>query len=327
MYGFDRSRGLDEPTAELDWIASHRGQHNQWWRSRTAVSVAATVLAVLLIGTVTFVALRPDPSAQAGGPGPGVTTSATASATASARPSPSPSATPTPSTPPPATQTSHPVPTAPPTEAPPPAEQPPPPAPAPPPEPGCPFLEGENAPFADVRAALQAAAGTRFWQGVVKPEGYTGDGSEIEVPFNFVKAVAYQESGWQSAIKACDGGMGTMQLMPGTLDHLNQRFGMDYSIPLDLQENTEAGVNYLQWLLMYFGLYYYGHNFDPFLEAPIGPGGENLMLIDAVVAAYNVGPAALERKNGDTYYLSIPNWNYVNAVWRFAMQDCPCDAL
>jgi len=175
-----------------------------------------------------------------------------------------------------------------------------------------------------VRAALEAAAGQRYWQGVVKPEGYTGDGSEVVVPLNFVKAVAYQESGWQSAIKACDGGMGTMQLMTGTLDHINQRFGMDYSVPLELQENAEAGVNYLQWLLMYFGLYYYGQNFDPYLEAPVGAGGQSLMLIDVVVAAYNVGPAALEN---DDNSLTIPNWGYVNAVWAFAEENCPCDAL
>jgi soluble lytic murein transglycosylase-like protein len=121
--------------------------------------------------------------------------------------------------------------------------------------------------------------------------------------------------------------MGTMQLMPATIDHLNQRFGASYSIPLDLRENAEAGVNYLQWLLMYFGLYYYGHNFDPFLEANVGPNGEKLMLIDVVVAAYNVGPGALEREADGVFYLQIPNWNYVNAVWRFAMQDCPCDSL
>lgn len=118
-----------------------------------------------------------------------------------------------------------------------------------------------------------------------------------------------------------------MQLMPGTIDQLNARFGMEYSIPLDLQENTEAGVNYLQWLLMYFGLYYYNGNFDPYLIAPVGPDGEELMLIDAVVSAYNVGPGALERSDGDAFYLSVPNWNYVNAVWRFAEQDCPCDDL
>jgi soluble lytic murein transglycosylase-like protein len=97
------------------------------------------------------------------------------------------------------------VPTAPPTVAPPPAEKPPPPEPPPAPEPDCPTYDGENAPFDEVRAALEAAASKHYWQGVAKPEEYTGDGTDIEIPVNFVKAIAYQESGWQSAIQACDG--------------------------------------------------------------------------------------------------------------------------
>lgn len=330
MHGFDPYGGSDQPTMEIPPINSQRREQAPWWRRSSVLAVAASFLAVLVIAVVAFVVLRPDTEEVVLQPAPIGSTSATPSLTPSptpsATPSPSPSPTPPPTTPPPPVQTSHAVPTAPPTQAPPPAEQPP--APPPPAPSGCsPTYEGENAPFDEVRAALQAAASKRFWVGVRKPEGYTGDGSDVVVPFNFVKAVAYQESGWQSAIKACDGGLGTMQLMPGTIDQLNLRFGMDYSIPLDLRENAEAGVNYLQWLLMYFGLYYYNGNFDPYLEAPIGPGGENLMLIDAVVSAYNVGPAALERQDGDVFYLSVPNWDYVNAVWQFAEHDCPCDDL
>jgi soluble lytic murein transglycosylase-like protein len=322
-------RESDRPTVQLRAHRHERHEDLPWWRRRTTLIVASAFLAVLVIGTVAFVALRPDSDAQAMDPGPTGTASASASATGSATPSPTPTPTPTPeeTTTQPAAEIPDEVPTAPPTVAPPPAEQPPPPAPEPT-DPGCtPTFDGENAPFADVRAALQTAAGQHYWQGVVKPEGYTGDGTDVEVPFDFVKAVAYQESGWQSAIQACDGGMGTMQVMAGTLDHLNQRFGMDYSVPLGLQENAQAGANYLQWLLMYFGLYYYGGHFDPFLEANVGPGGEKLMLIDAVIAAYNVGPDALEGHDDNQYYLSVPNWDYVNAVWHFAMEDCPCDAL
>jgi len=66
--------------------------------------------------------------------------------------------------------------------------------------------------MADVKAALTKAAGTPYWSTVRnKPEGYSGDGSEITVPVNLMKAVAWQESGWQSTIIACDGGIGTMQ--------------------------------------------------------------------------------------------------------------------
>lgn len=330
--GFGPASGVDQPTVQIRAVGSHRDEQSPWWRRTSVLAVGASFLAVLVIAVVAVTMVRPDPAPVTIGPGPSgsasttPTPTSTASATPSPSPSPSASPTPAPTTPAPAVPTSNPVPTAPPTEPPPPAEQPP--APPPPAPPGCsPTYEGENAPFAEVRAALEAAAGKRYWAGVRKPEGYTGDGSDVVVPFNFVKAVAYQESGWQSAIKACDGGLGVMQLMPGTIEQLNLRFGMNYTIPLDLQENTEAGVNYLQWLLMYFGLYYFNGNFNPYLEAPVGPGGETLMLIDVVVAAYNVGPAALEHHDGESFYLVVPNWNYVNAVWRFAEQDCPCDSL
>jgi hypothetical protein len=327
MYGYDHSSGVDEPTASLPFIPTPGADNAPWWRRRVVVAAAVSFLAVVLVGTGAFLVLRPNSPTQTAAPTPVGTSTTTTGVTPTPTSSPSPSASPTPSPSPSPARTSNPVPTAPPTVAPPPAEQPPPPEPAPPPAPDCPTYDGENAPFAEVRAALQAAASKYYWQGVSKPVGYVGDGTDVAVPFNFVKAIAWQESGWQSAIRACDGGMGTMQLMPGTIDHLNVRFGTNYTIPLDLRENTEAGVNYLQWLLMYFGLYYYGHNFDPFLEANVGPNGEKLMLIDVVVAAYNVGPGALEREANGVHYLQIPNWNYVNAVWRFAMQDCPCDAL
>ncbi len=308
-------------------ISSHRGDNGPRSRRRTVVTVAVAFAAVLLIATIGFVVLRAEPDPLTVGPGPNPTDSSMASSltdSASASPSPSPSPSAEPTTAPPAAPAENPVPTAPPTVAPPAAEQPPPLEPDP--EPGCtePWYEGENLPYAQVRDALAAAAGKQYWQGVVLPETYEGPLVPITVPTEFINAIAFQESGWQSAIMACDGGLGTMQLMPGTIDHVNQRFGMEYSTPLDLQENTEAGANYLQWLLMYFGLFYYGQNFDPFLEAPVGAGGQTLMLIDVVVAAYNVGPDAIENADNS---LSIPNWDYVNSVWRFAMESCPCDAL
>ncbi len=48
---------------------------------------------------------------------------------------------------------------------------------------------------------------------------------------------------------------------------------------------------------MYFGLYYFGQNFDLSVAAPVGAGGAQLSLLEVVVAAYNVGPAALENED------------------------------
>lgn len=182
----------------------------------------------------------------------------------------------------------------------------------------CPTYSGPKAPLSDVKAALTVAAGTPYWSRTSKPEGYTGDGSEVTVPPNLIKAIAWQESGWQSTIIACDGGIGTMQVMPGTASWMNQRFGTAYDVNT-LAGNTALGAEYLQWLIMYFGLYYFG-SFDLSVTAPVGVGGATMRLRDVVIAGYNVGPGALENDD-DT--LSIPNRRYVDSVVAL-MSNCVC---
>lgn len=293
-------------------------ERSVWWRSRSALAVGLSVLALLMLGTAGFALLRDDdPAPTTIGPAPtssGVTSSATPSAEQS--PTPSPTASPKPTT----ARTSNPVPTAPPTTHPPAAEVPPAPVVIATPNPTCtPTYQGTNAPKAQVRDALVAAGAKQYWQGVQLPIGYVGALVPITVPANLMKAVAWQESGWQSAIMACDGGIGTMQVMAGTVTQINNRFGENYN-PNTLVGNTELGANYLEWLIMYFGLYYYGQNFDLSISAPIGKGGEELALLDVVVAAYNTGPAALENKDNT---LSVLNWPYVNNV-EALMTSCEC---
>ena len=86
-----------------------------------------------------------------------------------------------------------------------------------------------------------------------------------------------------------------------------------------LNGNAQLGATYIEWLTMYFGLYYFGSYDLMNATAPIQTGGGTLSLLDVVIAAYNVGPAAVENDNGtpndgsdDT--LSIPNTSYVNMV-------------
>lgn len=169
-----------------------------------------------------------------------------------------------------------------------------------------------------MKAALTSAAGRAYWTGASKPEGYPGTGSEIKVPLNLIKAVAWQESGWQSTIIACDGGIGTMQVMSGTATWMNGRFGTSYDVNT-LSGNTALGAEYLEWLIMYFGLYYFG-SFDLSTVAPVGVGGANMRLRDVVIAGYNVGPGALENSD-DT--LAIPNQRYVDNVVAL-MTNCVC---
>lgn len=69
--------------------------------------------------------------------------------------------------------------------------------------------------------------------------------SQVSLPPRLIKAVAEQESGWQSAIIACDGGIGTMQVMPATADWMNQRFGVSHDVHT-LSGNTMLGSALLQ---------------------------------------------------------------------------------
>ncbi len=291
-----------------------------WWRNRSVLAVGLSVLAVLLLGTTGIFLLSSgdEPARTALDPG-------TSPATPSLMPSPTPSPTPgpTPSARPStraATRTRNPVPTAPPATPPPAAEVPPAPVVTKTPDPTCtPTYKGTNAPKAQVRDALVESGATQFWVGVQRPVDLEGPLPEITVPANLMKAIAWQESGWQSAIIACDGGIGTMQVMPGTVSQINNRFGTSHDVNT-LPGNTDLGANYLQWLIMYFGLFYFGQNFDLSVEAPIGVGGAQLSLVEVVVSAYNVGPAALEN---DDNTLSIPNWQYVSNV--LALQtSCEC---
>jgi soluble lytic murein transglycosylase-like protein len=176
-----------------------------------------------------------------------------------------------------------------------------------------------------VRDALVSAGRQEYWRGVQPPADLDGDLPTITVPANLMKAVAWQESGWQSTIIACDGGIGTMQVMPGTAEFVNNRFGTDHNVNT-LAGNTALGAAYLEWLTMYFGLYYFG-DFDLDATAPVGPDGATMRLRSVVISAYNVGPHALEDDNGtpgtDDDTLSIPNRSYVNNVTAL-MTECVC---
>jgi soluble lytic murein transglycosylase-like protein len=167
-----------------------------------------------------------------------------------------------------------------------------------------PTYTGTNAPKTQVKASLDTAAARSYW----------GSKPEIKVPVRLAYAVAWQESGWQSAIQACDGGIGTMQIMPDTASWINQRFGTSYDVH-KLDGNTSLGTQYLAWLIRYFGDVYFSA-----AEHPYDLG--NQALLDSVIAAYNYGAAAVDPTKGDA---GIPNWQYVNNV-EALMTSCPCTA-
>lgn len=185
-------------------------------------------------------------------------------------------------------------------------------APPPPPESeptGCPPRhEGTPASRTQMRSALTDAAAKTYWP---------TSAPEIRIPAALVKATAWQESGWQSTIVACDGGIGLMQVMPATADWMNQRFGQSYDV-WDYRDNAYLGVNYLAWLTKYIGDEYFDGDYR--LDAALCSAELNSCLLNAVIASYNYGHAAVASGEGP---VTIPNPRYVGNV-RALMTECVC---
>ncbi|MFI7605240.1 transglycosylase SLT domain-containing protein [Micromonospora sp. NPDC049366] len=184
-----------------------------------------------------------------------------------------------------------------------------PPPPSPPPA-GCtkPRYEGTQASRAQVKTALTNAAERTYWP---------TSAPDIAIPLNLLKATAWQESGWQSNIIACDGGVGLMQVMPDTATWMNQRFGQSYKIDV-YQDNAYLGGTYLAWLTKYIGDMYFDADYR--LDASLCTSELNSCLLNAVIAAYNYGHGAVAREGEP---LTIPNPQYVRNV-RALMTECEC---
>jgi soluble lytic murein transglycosylase-like protein len=160
---------------------------------------------------------------------------------------------------------------------------------------------------AQVRTALTDAAGRTYWP---------SSAPSLRLPLNLVKAVAWQESGWQSNIVACDGGVGLMQVMSPTAEFVNKRFQQSYDIN-NYRDNATLGANYLAWLTKYIGDLYFDGNYS--LDAANCTSTLNSCLLNAVIAGYNFGPGAVATDSG----LVIPNPQYVRNV-RALMTGCEC---
>nr|MDT0659633.1 lytic transglycosylase domain-containing protein [Micromonospora sp. DSM 115978] len=183
----------------------------------------------------------------------------------------------------------------------------PPPIPQPLPTTCVPSYVGPQAGRAEVKAALTDAAG-RVYMPYSAPS--------IRVPLELVKAVAWQESGWQSNIVACDGGIGLMQVMPATAEWINLIFEESYDIN-DYRDNAPLGANYLAWLIKFFGDSYFDRTYQ--VSAADCASSTDHCLLNLVIAAYNYGPYAVDTDQG----LVIPNPQYVRNV-RALMTECVC---
>ncbi|WP_169740017.1 transglycosylase SLT domain-containing protein [Actinospica robiniae] len=150
-----------------------------------------------------------------------------------------------------------------------------------------------------MQAALQSAAATPRTFTYQDSTGATQTVS-ITLPPELIEAEAWQESGWQSQIVACDGGYGTMQIMSATATWMNNRFGTSYDYTT-LDGNTQIGSEYLEWLIAWFGEVYYDDDFNL----------SNQNLLNDVISAYNVGPGDVDPTATGG---GIPNPQYVANV-------------
>ncbi|NBT31365.1 MAG: lytic transglycosylase domain-containing protein [Rhodobacteraceae bacterium] len=102
------------------------------------------------------------------------------------------------------------------------------------------------------------------------------------VPEDLFLRLVQQESGWNASARSPKGALGLAQLMPETA----RRLRVD---PLDPAENLDGGARYLR------------QQYDAF-------GSWRLAL-----AAYNAGPAAVQRHGGVPPYAETRN--YVKVIW------------
>jgi soluble lytic murein transglycosylase-like protein len=279
-------------------------------RGRIA-AVSAVVTVVTLVAVAAIVGWGQSRSRAAADPGRWVAAADAPAASPSSSPSdapspgPSPSPSPTRKATPTKAPSAKPAPTrkpAPPPAAPPPQHPAPPPATASP-SPGatCPALTGPLAPKADVQQALVSAAGTAVWPRI--------GGPNIVLPPALTEAEAWEESGWQSTILSCDGGIGLMQIMADTASWANTKFNTNYDVHT-MSGNASIGSAYLQWLTKYYGDAYFNGNYS------LAPDPDKLALLDCVIAAYQAGFGTVDNSLDGPKH-TLPNWWYVNAVEQF----------
>ncbi|WP_371478570.1 transglycosylase SLT domain-containing protein [Kitasatospora sp. NBC_00315] len=205
---------------------------------------------------------------------------------------------------------------------------PPPPAPTtphvPPLESSCkPSYPRPNEPRSTVGAALTAAAA----QSRVLSLSNGGTDRMPPLPTSLVRAIAWQESGWQSGILACDGGIGTMQVMPATVAWMNGKYAAK-SDPETLEGNVQLGTQLIDWLIAYYGDSSFGGKYDLTPDPATG----KTPLLDLVIAAYNAGAGNVHYNsvtdpvtNTTTGSLVIPNPGYVANV-KALMSSAPWNA-
>ncbi|GAB2589476.1 hypothetical protein Aab01nite_41570 [Paractinoplanes abujensis] len=160
-----------------------------------------------------------------------------------------------------------------------------------------------------VKKALKSASARVYWR---------TEAPTLKLNYPLVKAIAWQESGWQTNIHNCDGGTGVMQVMPDTVDFVNNRFGLQYDAK-NYKDNAYAGANYIAWFTRWAGQNYFKENYN--LSTSKCKSHTSWCLLNVVISGYNAGQGAIEAA-AETK--TLPNPEYVAAV-RSLMSRCECD--
>jgi hypothetical protein len=182
------------------------------------------------------------------------------------------------------------------------------------PPPGCAGFQGKNLSKTAVKNLLVAASKRQPWVGVQQPANLSKPLPKITVPLKLLRAIAAQESGWQSACKSNDGqGFGLFQVSAETQDFVNGRFGETYDrfVPAD---NVAIATDNLAWLLVYFGQFHFDETYS----------WSTTKLFNAVVASFNVGYGTINPGNS----IVIPDYaqSYVNAVRQQELPSADCQS-
>jgi LysM repeat protein len=99
-----------------------------------------------------------------------------------------------------------------------------------------------------IPAASGGSAGDSYGVGAVLTQAAQAAGIDA----GLLKALAWQESGWQM-VTAADGGMGVMQLMPDSVSWVSTSL-LGYAInPYNVTDNVRAGAAMLRYYLGVFG--------------------------------------------------------------------------
>jgi hypothetical protein len=186
------------------------------------------------------------------------------------------------------------------------------PTPEPPGPPPCAGFTGKNLSLTSVKHLLTTAAARQPWDGVQQPANLSKPLPKITVPVVLLKAIAAQESGWQSACKSNDHlGFGLFQVSAATESFVNNRFGEQYD-RFKPADNVAIATDNLAWLLVYFGQFHFHETYS----------WSNTDLVDAVIASFNVGYGSVEK--GDAIVISATARAYVDAVREQESPNADC---